>query len=136
MRASFVDRTVHGMAEVEWLEETYARLGGKPKRVHREMVWLRTDPISERSPGGIVLLPKYTLLSDGLPSQRLVVGTVLAVGEDVPDVREGGKVAFSRLYWMWLRKLEDGTQIGSVRASNIAMKVGTQTSYAQLQSVW
>lgn len=105
------------------VQETYKELNIKRVRPLRNVVFLRTDAISDTTPGGIILPPSKTRFYDGLPHQRLVTAVVLAVGPNVETLEPGMRVAFRRAQFMWHWKMQDGTYVGSIPQVDIVGEV-------------
>lgn len=102
---------------------TYEELGIKRIRPMKKWIFLRTDAVADRTPGGIILPLKKTRFYDGLPHLRLVTGVIIALGPNVYDCHIGMRVAFKRAPFAWQWKLKDGTYVGYIHERELAGEV-------------
>jgi hypothetical protein len=81
------------------------------------MVFARTLPLEQKI-GSIYLPPKLTSFHGELPHQRTIRAIVLSAGSK-SKLLPGDKIAFTRLYFAWWKKLEDGCMVGWIDESQI-----------------
>lgn len=89
--------------------QTWTEVGYKVRPL-RNTVFVRTLPLEEKV-GSLYLPAKLTKFYGELPHQKTIRAVVLAVGPKA-KVKPGEKVCFTRLYFAWWKKLEDGCMVG------------------------
>lgn len=101
------------------IEQTWEELGASVRPIGHT-VFVRTDPIPEKTRGGIILAPSTTNFYEGPFHLRLATATVLSVG---PRVRgepyPGDRVCFQRKYFARWKILDDRTYVGWLQAAQI-----------------
>lgn len=80
-------------------------------------VFVRTDLLPEKSPGGI-LYPSSSFY-DGPLHMRLISGTVLAVGPAAAPLNPGDRVCFQRKFFARWQVLRDGSFVGWLNVHEI-----------------
>lgn len=98
--------------------DTWAELGFKLRPL-RKLVFVRTELRPERE-GLIWLLPSERTNYAGLGHTVFMRAVVVGTGPDCKILKVGDRVAFTRLFFAWLFKLQDGTLVGYIDADNIA----------------
>lgn len=99
------------MNSEELIKATFAEIGIKGIRVPRWLILVRTEPLEQKTPGGLWLPPKLTNFYGELPHLRPLVGLVLAAGPKA-YVKVGDRVAFQRLHFQRWCQMQDGTFVG------------------------
>lgn len=109
--------------EVKWTPQervraTWEELGHKIRPLFGK-VFVRTDPVVRRI-GLIWLPPKYSNFHGGMGHLRLVTAVVLSTGPQAKMVKTGERIAFQRLQFGSISKLEDGTFVGYLEQEQVA----------------
>jgi len=94
---------------MDLVEKTWAEVGYKVRPLGRKL-FVRTLPIEEKI-GSIYKPVKLTKFHGELPHMQLIRGVVLAAGPEA-KVKIGEQICFTRLYFAWLKKMEDLTMFG------------------------
>lgn len=103
----------------ELVEKTWGELGFKIRPLGH-WVFIRTELIAKETPGGILLTDKSADFYEGMPHQKLYVGTVCSVGSKAQaTVSEGDRICYQRLFFARYCYLQDGTMLGWINSENI-----------------
>ena len=102
------------------IEKTWAEVGFTYRPL-RSLVCIRTEARPYKSHHGIWFPPSLTAIFDKDKSTLDVTlyARVLSVGPKVREVKPGDRLFISRLYFAWLRKLEDGNFMGHIDEANV-----------------
>lgn len=116
------------------VEETWDELGFRLRAIGT-IVFVRTDPLPDRTEGGIIVpQDQADVYGSRLGSKVHLTGTVLsacrtkAVGSKKDntrpsDLKPGDKILFTRFEFAWLYKMQDGTRVGYIREPLIHAEV-------------
>lgn len=108
------------------VQETWDELGFKIRAVGTA-VFVRTDPLPEKTKAGIYLPPSHSdFFGQRLGSKVHMTGTVLSAcrtkgygsksDRTVPStLKPGDKVFFTRFEFAWLWRMKDGTRVGHIK---------------------
>jgi hypothetical protein len=104
----------------ELIQKTWAEVGFRYRPL-RKLVCIRTEARPYKSHHGIWFPPDLTGTFDKDKSTLDVTlyARVLSVGPKVKILKPGDRIFISRLYFAWIRKLTDGTYMGSIDIDNI-----------------
>jgi len=104
------------------VDKTWKELGFKVRPI-KYWVFIRTEPLYQRTEGGIWLNPKQSsFYGNRMAHQVLVKAVVCSVGPVARDhygFEVGQRIVFKRLHFAHLRKMEDGTYFGWISAAEI-----------------
>ncbi len=102
------------------IEKTWQEIGFRVRPLRR-LVYIRTEQRPYKSHGGIWFPPSSAdfFARDKAKIDVEIYARVLAVGPQVRFVKPGDRIFISRLYFAWLRKLEDGNFMGYVDEDNV-----------------
>lgn len=100
------------------IAETLAELGAKALRPLRWYLMVRTEPVEERTAGGLWLPPKLASFYGPLPHRQILEGLVLAAGPDAA-LNQGDRVAFQRLHFSRWCQMADQTYVGWVDSNQL-----------------
>ena len=102
----------------ELIAKTMEELGVKAIRPMNWLVVVRTEPIPEKTEGGIwlpqVATAFYASWHVEMPHMRVVRSRVIAAGPKAHGLKPGDRVAFKRLHFARWMKMSDGTMVGWV----------------------
>lgn len=102
--------------DMQIVDRTWEELQCEVRPLNR-MVMVRTLPL-EQKVGSLWLPPKLTTFHGELPHQKQVKAVVLSAGPNT-TVTSGEVIAFTRLYFAWWKKLEDGCMVGWIDEQQI-----------------
>lgn len=124
------------------VDATWEELGFKMRSVGT-VVFVRTDPLPEKTPGGVVIPPSLSdLYGQRLGSKVHLTGTVLSASRTkgygakspvtIPSkLKPGDKILFTRFEFGWLWKMKDGTHVGFIKEPLILASVTEGESSAE-----
>lgn len=121
---------IHVTKNLERVNATWAEMG-RSIRPLRDTVFVRTELRPEKD-GMIYLPPSVRGNHSGLGHQVLMQAVVISVGPKC-RLKVGQRIAFARLFFAWLEKMDDGTLVGWLREENIHAEVvedGVETATA------
>lgn len=89
------------------IKKTWKQLGFSIRPTKYRII-VRTEPVAKKiGKEQIIWLPeKLQTHSGALPHLQLITGTVLSVGPDVPYLKPGDHIGFSRLFFGWFYKVD------------------------------
>lgn len=100
-------------------EQTLAELGLASIRPLRNMLFVRSEPFTNKTPGGLYLPGKLHGFFGGLPHMRNVYGTVIAAGPKC-QVLVGERILFMRLHFAhWKPLMEEGAYLGWIDENQV-----------------
>lgn len=99
------------------VEKTWEEVGTRVRPLRR-MVFVRTLPLEEKI-GSIWLPAKLTKFHGELPHMKTINAIVLSAGPKC-TVKTGETVCFTRSFFAWWKKLEDGCMIGWIDESQLS----------------
>ena len=99
------------------IADSWNELGYKIRPLRR-VVWVRTQP-HEQKIGLIWKPPKFASFHGELPHQVTTKAIVLSTGPRA-TVKPGEKVCFTRLFFAYWKKMEDGTYVGWVDETQLS----------------
>ena len=108
------------MDESKRVQQTWDELGFRVRPI-KYWVFVRTEPLYQRSEGGVWLAPQE-FYGNRMAHQVLVRAIVCSCGPVAKGhygFYEGQRVLFKRLHFAHLRKMEDGTYFGWISAAEI-----------------
>lgn len=113
------------------VQQTWDELGVK-MRARGYWVWVRTEPHKEKI-GSIWLPPKMAKFHGELPHLVNVMATVLTAGNvgAAAEFKTGDRIWFTRLYFGYHKKMEDGTFVGWLDANQISGFAGEEDELGQ-----
>ena len=104
---------------MELIQKTWDELGHSIKPLRRNL-FIRTDKIPDKSPGGVFYPLSKTEFYEGPLHLRLQTGVILASGLETEPLKPGDRIAFQRKYYVRHKFLDDGTTVGWLRLNEVA----------------
>jgi len=104
------------LASLKLVEQSLSEIGVKSIKPLCRTVFVRTLPLEEISPGGIII-PRAKWFFSGPAHLRMIKGVVLAVGPKC-TVSVGNVVVFQRMNFARWMRLDDGTFAGWLKDEN------------------
>jgi len=117
---------------LERVRETWEELGHKIRPLRR-IVLVRTDPLPDKTEGGIFVDPKLSenFYAD-LPHVSFHCATVLSAGRD-SVLKPGDRIGFQRLFFARYAILKDRTLVGWIQDDrNILGKIEGESHYVEM----
>jgi len=113
------------------VQRTWDELGEK-YRARGYWVWVRTEAHREKI-GQIWLPPRLSSFHGELPHLVNVMATVLSAGSTgaAKEFKPGDRIWFTRLYFGYHKKMEDGTFVGWLDANQISGFAGEEDELGQ-----
>ncbi len=108
------------MTPTELIEKTWKEVGFRVRPLARK-VFIRTEQRPWKTKGGVWLPPSSTLIyaADRSKIDVELYARVCSVGPQVREIKVGDRIFFSRLYFAWIRKLDDGQYLGYLDELNV-----------------
>jgi len=120
----------------ERVAQTWEEIGFKVRPL-KYWAFVRTEPLYQRTEGGIWLSPKESdFYGSRMAHQVLIRAVVCSTGPVAKDhygFKPGQRVVFKRLHFAHLRKMSDGTYFGWINAAEI---VGEPIEMSEAEERW
>jgi len=102
----------------EKIKKTFEDIGVKGFRALRRTILCRTEPVAQKTEGGIWLPPKAAAFYGEMPHIKYIEGLILASGPQC-EVKPGERIIFQRLHFARWKALPGDVYVGWIDESQI-----------------